>query len=266
MRGGCAAFAAMLLLAGCAVRPDAHAPPFANKPYAPFSRQAAIRIAKGQWRYFGKVVFDGQASDELPADAADTPERRNGFWQQVGLYWWLGMNAGRPEDRWTGKHGAAGQVFPPKVNGHYAWSAAFISYVMRMAGAGPHFPYSPNHAHYIDYAWRASHGEVKHPLLLAENPETYAPRPGDLVCAGRSWAGSIRYADLPTQGYFPSHCAIVVAVHPQMISVIGGNVDDTVALTHVPVTPSGMLVMPNGTVVDDRYDWFVVLRVLYARN
>lgn len=266
MRGRVAGCVAIVLLAGCALRPDAHAPPFANKPYAAFSRQAAINIARGQWRYWGRVVFDAPPADELPADAADTPERRNGFWQQVGIYWWLGMNAGRPEDRWTGKHDAAGHVFPPKANGRYAWSAAFISYVMRMAGAGPDFPYAPDHAHYIDYAWRAAHGAVKHPLLLAENPQNHAPRAGDLICAGRSSARDMSYADLPSAGYFPSHCAIVAAVHPQMIAVIGGNVDDTVALTHVPVTPAGMLVMPNGTVVDDRYDWFVVLRVLYKRD
>ncbi|HEX7389428.1 MAG TPA: DUF2272 domain-containing protein [Acidiphilium sp.] len=253
-------------LAGCAVRPDAHAPPFANRPYEAFSRAAAINVALGEWRYWGDKVVDAPPAAYHPADAAAKAERDNGFWQEVGLYWWIGMNAGHDDDRWTGKHDARGQVFPADVDGDFAWSAAFISYVMRMAGAGPDFPYAPDHAHYIDYAWHAAHGGIADPLVVAENPETDAPVAGDLICAGRDRAASMRYADLPSKGYFPAHCAIVVDVQPGMLSVIGGNVDDEVALTHVPVTPGGMLVRADGSVVDPRYDWFVVLHVLYRRN
>ena len=258
--------AILAALAGCAARPDAHAPPFANKPYAAFSRGAAIRIAEGEWRYWGSPVIDGPADDEPVLSPPALQERDNAGWQEVGLYWWIGMNAGHPEDRWTGKHDAAGRVFPRAVNGSYAWSAAFISYVMRMAGAGPRFPYAADHARYIDAAWCAAHDGAKHPELLAENPETHAPAPGDLICAGRASAAHITYADLPTRGYFPAHCAIVVAATPSELSVIGGNVDNAVALTHVPLTASGTLLHRDGTIVDPRYDWFVVLRVLYRRD
>ena len=44
----------------------------------------------------------------------------------------------------TGKHDQNGAVFPAEQDGNYAWSAAFIDYVMRMAGAGHRFPYSAN--------------------------------------------------------------------------------------------------------------------------
>ena len=253
-------------LTGCAVRPDIHAPPFADKPYEAFSRTAAINIALGEWRYWGGRVVDTPPAAYDPADARAKAERDNGFWQEVGLYWWIGMNAGHDDDRWTGKHDARGQKFLPRDDGQFAWSAAFISYVMRMAGAGPNFPYSPDHAHYIDYAWNAAHDDVPDPLMVAENPKTYAPVPGDLICAGRDQAASMRYRDLPSKGFFPSHCAIVVDEQPEMISVIGGNVDDEVALTHVPVTSRGTLQHRDGAIVDKRYDWFVALRVLYRRN
>ena len=59
------------------------------------------------------------------------------------------------------------------------------------------------------------------------------------------------------------HCDIVVALAPGLISVIGGNVDDAVTMKHVPVTPDGKLATPDGTVLDTRYPWMVVLRVLY---
>lgn len=254
----------LALLAGCAA-PDVHAPPFANKPYEPFSRASAVAIARDEWRFWGSKVVDAPPAAYHPADPRAKAERDPGFWQEVGLYWWIGMNAGHDYDRWTGKHDAAGRRFPPWKDGDYAWSAAFISYVMRMAGAGPRFPYAPDHAHYIDYAWRAAHGDVRQPLMLAERPEDYAPRLGDLICAGRGWASSMRYRDLPSDGFFPGHCAIVVGGRPGMIDVIGGNVDDEVALTHVPSTASGMLDKSDGSILDPRYDWFVVLRVLYER-
>jgi hypothetical protein len=258
--------AVLSALSGCAVQPDAHAPAFANKPYEMFSRAAAIAIALGQWRYWGSPVVDTPPSAYHPADAQAMQERDPGDWQQVGLYWWLGMNAGHFYDRWTGKHDATGKKFPPAINGRFAWSAAFISYIMRIAGAGPDFPYSPNHAKYIDYAWNAAHGTIPNPLLLAENPTTYAPVPGDLICAGRDRASTITYAALPSHGFFPAHCAIVVKQVPSMLSVIGGNVDDTVALTHVPTTTRNTLQHRDGSIVDPRYDWFVALKVLYQRQ
>jgi len=39
-----------------------------------------------------------------------------GLWQQVGKYWWLGMNAGSPEAAWTGKHDEHGTVFPASID------------------------------------------------------------------------------------------------------------------------------------------------------
>jgi hypothetical protein len=50
-----------------------------------------------------------------------------------------------------------------------------------------------------------------------------------------------------------------------MLNVIGGNVDDTVTLKHVPTLPDGRLALPGGIPVDTRYPWMVVLRVNYDR-
>ena len=141
------------------------------------------------------------------------------------------------------------------MNGHYAWSAAFISYVMRIAGAGKDFPYSPDHAAYINYAARAAKGEIRNPLLIAENPAIYAPRLGDLICFGRGAARSLTFAELPTSYRFPAHCSIVIAGAVHSVSVIGGNVDDAVVMQHVPADDAGRIGPP----------WMVVLRVMYQR-
>jgi hypothetical protein len=240
----------LLLLAGCAVQN--HAPPFANVPYEPFSRSAAVAVALDEWRLWGAHVDDNDGAGYVQTDAT-MPERQQGLWQRVGEYWWEGMNADAPSARWTGKHDGAGHVFPVAANGDYAWSAAFISYVMRIAGAGTDFPYAADHATYINAAARhAAHG-----LLDAEDPAVYAPRLGDLVCFPRDWARNIRFADLPTSYDFPAHCGIVAAITSESLAIIGGNVDDAVTMEHPRISTDGRL-------ADIRQNWLVVLRVNYA--
>jgi len=251
----CAALVAAL--AGCAARRDAHVPPFARVPYEPFSRQAAIAIALREWRAFGAPVNDEPPDPQhsVPADAK--PERADGLWQRVGEYWWLGQDAGRKESAWTGKHDDEGNRFPAERDGDYAWSAAFISYVMRSAGAGAGFPYSPAHSTYVNAA-RVGAPQLR---VRAERPESYAPRAGDLICMGRAWSKDLRYDDLPSE--FAGHCDLVVDAAPGTLTVVGGNSDDAVTAKHVPVTDEGTLATPDGQVLDHRYSWFVVIRVLY---
>jgi hypothetical protein len=259
------AAAVLLALAGCAApsQPiDTHTPPFARVPYEPISRTAVVAIALREWRLFGSPVDDNPPDTYRPATPQDKPERQDGLWQRVGEYWWIGMNVGSPEAGWTGKHDASGQVFPASQDGSYAWSAAFISYVMRIAGAGPHFPYSASHSDYIDIAKQQTLGQTSGWLVTARRPEAYAPQPGDLICLGRASAHDLRYDDLPA-GHFPGHCDIVVdASVPGQIAVVGGNVDDAVLMKHVPITPDGKLATPDGKVLDTRYPWMVVLQLL----
>jgi hypothetical protein len=254
-------FVFVFVLAGCAGKPmpDAHVPTFAKVPFEPFSRAAVVAIALREWRLFGQTVADPAA------DAVRTvkPEREEGLWQRVGEYWWLGLNGGSAESSWTGKHDGQGRVFPPEIDGDYAWSAAFISYVMRIAGAGDRFPYSADHADYINAARRVSLGETSRWVVSAERVEDYAPALGDLVCFGRGAARGLRYEDLPTAGLFTSHCDIVVdTLVPGQISVIGGNVEDSVTLNTVPVTADGRLAGADGVVLDTRFPWMAVLRLL----
>jgi len=255
----------VLALAGCAVPkppPDFQVPPFARVPYAPISRAAVAAIALREWRLFGQPVDDDPPGTRPPPAPQDKPERQVGLWQRVGEYWWVGMNAGSEESGWTGMHDGRGVVFPASEDGQYAWSAAFISYVMRIAGAGSRFPYSANHSDYINIAKQMKTGRTSGWLVVAERPTDYAPAAGDLICMGRGTAASLRYDDLPVR-HFPAHCDIVVdTTVPGQIAVVGGNVDDAVAMKHVPVTPAGELATPDGTILDTRYPWMTVLRLL----
>lgn len=246
-----------------AIAPDAHDPPFATATFEPISREAVVAIALREWRLWGNRVDDDPPGTRPPPLPQDKPERWPGYWQRVGEYWWLGMDAGMPQDAWTGKHDASGQVFPANQDANFAWSAAFVSYVMRIAGAGSAFPYAEAHSTYIDIAKEMATGQVTGYIITARRPTDYAPQPGDLICEARGRrAESITYDDLPTD-HFPGHCDIVVAAVPGQLSVVGGNVDDAVTMKHVPTTQDGKLATPDGTIIDTRYPWMVVIKVLY---
>ena len=238
---------------------DDHVPDFAQRSFEPFARNDAVAVALREWRVFGMPV-DDDAPDSRPTPTTPVlkPERLPGLWERIGEYWWIGQDPYEREASWTGKHDADGARFDMRVDGHYAWSAAFISYVMRVSGAGDRFPYSPNHSTYINAAVA---GEASG--LHAFAPAAYAPQLGDLICAGRGSGARVRFDMLPTSYGFPAHCAIVVAKVADGISVIGGNVDDAVTLTHVPVGADGKLAEPDGTIIDTRYPWLAVLQVQY---
>lgn len=230
---------------------DAQVPDYARVPYEPFSRENAVAIALREWRAWGMQVNDAPPGPDLPLEARE--DRQAGMWQRVGDYWWIGQNAGAQSSTWSGKYGDGGQEYrsaPP------AWSAAFISYLMRSAGAGDRFPYSPLHATYIN---AAANGNA---AVSAQPPETYPVQLGDLICYGRRGAQRLRFTDLPTSSFF-GHCDMVVGAAPGELTVIGGNVTAGVTMKHVPVTAQGMLSTPDGTVLDERYPWFVVLHVAY---
>ena len=240
-----------------------HSPPFARLPYAPFTRAEAVAIAEQEWRLFGQRVDDSPPRSASTPDPVGNVGRLPGSWERIGEYWWLGQNSSRRESAWTGIHDETGQEFDEGRQDYYAWSAAFISYVMRTAGAGARFPYAPSHYVYINVAKQMQASRASGWAIMAERVDQYAPVPGDLICYSRE-RRPVKYEKLPVRR-FAGHCDMVVARGQQQISVIGGNVDHAVTMKHVPVTPQGLLADPGGPVLDSRYSWFVVLRVLYDR-
>jgi hypothetical protein len=240
-----------------------HSPPFAQMPYEKFSRVQAVAIADHEWRLFGQRVDDAAPDLSRDSESNEDLQRLPGYWQRIGEYWWLGQDATRRESAWTGMHDEYGQEIDIQRADYYAWSAAFISYVMRTAGAGARFPYAPSHSVYIDIAKTMKLGHTSGWAVIAERVDQYAPAAGDLICF---WRGKRRmtYERLSARR-FPAHCDIVVQRNNEQISVIGGNVDAAVTMKHVPVTMDGRLSEAGDHVLDGRYPWFVVLRILYDR-
>lgn len=130
----------------------------------------------------------------------------------------------------------------------YPWSAAFLSWAFRKAGAGDRFHYAPSHCIYIRRAIEdRKHGRHDAPLWgfrLAER----APHIGDLVCYARQSGVDF---DLQQQ-YYKSHADIVVATKSGAIEVIGGNVGNSVTKKHLRTDAEGKL-------ADRSQAWFAVL-------
>ncbi len=107
---------------------------------------------------------------------------------------------------------------------YYAWSAAYISYVMQKAGATD-FHASFRHFDYIKAGLNTS-GSFR-----TLDPARTAVKVGDLVCSHRH-SGKITYASVKRiaakNDSIKTHCDVVVVVGSKSIQVLGGNTADQV--------------------------------------
>jgi peptidoglycan hydrolase-like protein with peptidoglycan-binding domain len=117
------------------------------------------------------------------------------------------------------------------------WSAAFISYVMRQAGAGSSFRYSGGHSYYTVAAKNNRLANNSNPFKAYRITEV-SPRLGDLVCKSRSGSGATY--DNIREG-MATHCDIVVEIQPGRLITVGGNVSDSVKTTPVSIDSRGRI-------------------------
>ena len=150
------------------------------------------------------------------------------------------------EDYWLTGVGSK----PPGTNWWEAvpWSAAFISWVMKKAGAGKDFNYSAGHSYYT-VAAKENALKNNNNMFKAYPIAKVAPRVGDIVCAARASSGAT-YENI--KGGMNTHCDIVTSVQPNKIFAIGGNVSDSVS--QKPITTDS-----NGRI--NAKDFFAVIRV-----
>ncbi|MEX0314878.1 MAG: DUF2272 domain-containing protein [Allomuricauda sp.] len=179
-------------------------------------------ICYSEWLHFGKQTYD--INNRL--FRAGMKETDPGFWQRVGVYWEVGtqMDLTGLDDDWP-------------------WSAAFISYVIRLAGAEDKFFYSIRHSDYINDAILDSN-----PFFVGQRLSDYSPKIGDLVCYSRQ--NGVSFDNLPEK--YKSHSDIVVKVNPTFIEVIGGNVGNSVSKKHLRIDGSGKLIAQN-------HKWFAIV-------
>ena len=107
-----------------------------------------------------------------------------------------------------------------------AWSAAFISYLMRQAGAENDFQYNSSHSVYIREAIknRKTNNSKK---FKAYKPNETVVNVGDLVCYPRQ--SGVNY---DTTSAYKSHCDLIVSINDNTAVGMGGNVSNSVAKTN----------------------------------
>jgi hypothetical protein len=120
-------------------------------------------------------------------------------------------------------------------NADQYWSAAFISYIVRKA-AYDDFRFAAAHCHYIRAA--GANGNPNPPFtLMALN--RHKPQLGDFVCLWRDKKID-DITQLP-QGFFASHCDVIVDIQGNTCIAIGGNVNDSVSVTRFKLDNNGFL-------------------------
>lgn len=120
------------------------------------------------------------------------------------------------------------------------WSAAFISWVIRKAGAGKKFKYSARHSTYIHWAIENLKNNKGH--FRAYQPKTKPLQVGDMVCYARQ--SGVNY-DTGTD--YDSHCDIITSISKRNGTAIGigGNVSNSVSATTYNINKEGYITSPK---------------------
>lgn len=231
----------LLLPAACA----APAPPEPPLSYPPAARARMLRIAEAEWIDWGR-----QDAATMPPALESAPSN----FPRVLAYWRAVPEGADP----VARNRALYRQGSPSLWSEPAWSAAFISFVMRSAGVdGREFPPSAAHAFYLDALIADAQRFPATAPFIPHEVSARAPRVGDLICADRSPRPIASWRDrLAETGRFrPMHCDIVLRVAPGAVEAVGGNVRDAVTLSRFATDAAGRLLpRPPGEPT-----WFAVL-------
>ncbi|MDP4026823.1 DUF2272 domain-containing protein [Methylobacterium sp. NEAU 140] len=132
------------------------------------------------------------------------------------------------------------------------WSAAFISWVVRLAGpAYTNFQFASSHSIFVNNAIKARYTARKDKPFWGFRINEEKPALGDIIQRNRSGNNfSFSYAENHVQ--YESHSDIVVEVTPDAVRVLGGNVGDTVGfgtrLQEYHVGSDGHLIPDQGII------------------
>lgn len=164
-------------------------------------RKKIVKIALAEYEKFGKGVFK-ESDKEMQ--------------QYIAEYWAKGLN------------------MKPQSPTGVPWSAAFVSYIMRMAGSDKDFNYSQRHSTYI--RWAINNLKTGKGLFKAYQPKTKPLQIGDLVCYARQ--SGVNY-DTGTD--YDSHCDIITSINKKIGTAIGigGNVSNSVSRTNYTIDKNG---------------------------
>lgn len=141
----------------------------------------------------------------------------------------------------------AGRHLSLKQSSRKSWSAAFIDYVIKKAGAGAKFTYAWKHVTYIKASIENLEQNNSNPFRAYPVDDARAvPEKGDLVC---NWRKTKRtYDDIRKMktAYGYMHCDIVVDKIGGNLQLIGGNKSGgKVDQVEIAVNNQGLVINPG---------------------
>ncbi|HSD36640.1 MAG TPA: DUF2272 domain-containing protein [Rhodocyclaceae bacterium] len=290
-----------LMLTACHTTPPTptarpQAQPIADNSLAPAiapeltPRQRIVAIAEHEWRSWGSqtVLMDANGRgcvsnsplppppEYLAAQAATASIRAGGatLLPEVSPCWQFADGSGMESTpqgcaltlrywRVLGREPECAQI----ATARWAWSAAFISWVMRQAGlTNEQFLTGEAHNMYVADA----RDELLPAAAFGIEPYPAVPAAGDMICSVRSAAAAITDVEQIVFGRTPMHCDIVITVNTQQHSLlaIGGNVQQSVSLSVISWAAPSAPPEPDMSGSDDIGDataspvvpWLLVMR------
>jgi hypothetical protein len=195
-----------------------------------------ITKANSEWEFFGK---DEGSSDKFVkvGGGKKRKETVRPYEDRIADYW-LSISEAEYKRLMKAYKPSSGRL-DGTLN--IAWSAAFISYCMQIAGAGLEFPYSPGHATWIVKSIKNRNANKLGAPLVGYRPGEKVVAVGDLF--GNPREDGIDYDNAPSKGWFLSHSDIVVEIDidARKAFTIGGNVGQSVGRKTFALDSSGKL-------------------------
>jgi hypothetical protein len=133
---------------------------------------------------------------------------------------------------------------PPHHISDFPWSATFVSFCVKAAGATvAEFKFSAAHAVFVKQAIANAKNETG--VFRARRIEEHAPQLGDIIQSNRG-GGTVDYDEAARRSDYNSHSAIVVDFitdpHGSKFAItIGGNDSDSVRRKLVPLSDEGFV-------------------------
>ncbi len=178
-------------------------------------------------RFQRQVVFQANAEVDKWIPYSETSPEVSQILQE---YWADGV----------GQNYSLSQIQSNLWQGENFWSAAYISWVMRVSGAGGYFPYNQSHSYYVYQTKQNRLNNVG--KFKAYRTSEVKPRKSDIVCKYRGNSvnsyDDVQYGD-------PLHCDIVTDVRRGEIDIVGGNVSNKVGKSTISLDNNGYLNEPK---------------------
>jgi hypothetical protein len=244
-----AILAGILLLAAGVVHAADPCPMLQRSPASTdtATRIASVACAENVLWYRPFITANGRVASTTVAEgeSARLADTVTPAWQRVALYWrdsgLIPQMAGFPGALDCG-FASGSMASSPTCRAFlidHAWSAAFVSYVMRKADV-PGFRASPSHFNYVRDAWL--HPDTS-PFVF-QDPALGIPATGDLLCYVRMTAQAYGYAGLiaaigANRGALNMHCDIVAGINAGKAYLVGGNVQQGVTMRLLDINRNG---------------------------